>query len=288
MIALHEPSMWSEVQSTHRTFVLHGRPRRLSLFGTLSTLRSNVRLNVCKYYNCCMNDGDSGEEILVMSANVECVEMSDLTSYDRPDVTDDVSSELTDDLVLLRIAPMISPWPQWREILVDIGSFNYHQPAVTAVNYDYDDFLMNPGNSVTHVHIDNTYGFYELDLEHYMVSPVNENDGLNTSASPAYVTYTAYKNEHDTPGEIDFQEFGTLGGLLPSNDSYDMFSRPCVHDYGAELTGVAEYKRAERECVCGHPNTHQDEGTFFVGARVSSRMYNIKTLRFQIHGDSFA
>ena len=101
------------------------------------------------------------------------------------------------------------------------------------------------------------------------------------------MTYTAYENEFDTPGEIDFQkEFGTLGGLLPSNDAYDMFSRPCVHDYGSELTGVAEFKRAERECVCDHPNTLQDEGTFFVGARVSSRMYNDEPLRFQIQGDS--
>ena len=56
--------------------------------------------------------------------HVECVEMCDLTSYDRPDVMDDVSSELTDDLGLLRNAPMISPWPHWREILVDIGSFS--------------------------------------------------------------------------------------------------------------------------------------------------------------------
>ena len=118
--------------------------------------------------------------------------MNDLNSYDQTDVTSDVSFELTDDMVLLPVEPMISPWPHWREIRVDIESFNYNQPAVMTTNSDFNDlYLLTPGNSVTHVHIDTTNGFHELDLERYMVFPVNENDGLDNSASPAYVTYPA-------------------------------------------------------------------------------------------------
>ena len=93
--------------------------------------------------------------------------------------------------MLLRAAPMISPWPHWREILVDIEWFNYNQPAVTTTNHDSSrNNYMNPGSSVTHVHINTTNGFHELDLERYMVFPVNENDDMNTSAPPAYVTYS--------------------------------------------------------------------------------------------------
>ena len=93
---------------------------------------------------------------------------------------------------------------------------------------------LRPNDRTDHVYND-TIGLNELVLEHYPISPVND-DVLSASASPNYVTYATYANNFITPSIVTtmtslvfyFYEFNEQSTNLSMSLAFTIMAAACI------------------------------------------------------------